>query len=48
MEGQGTPLQIVGRLLEQGFLKGTDKNGNPVKIRSALRFGGVGAEDDIS
>ena len=31
-----------------GFLQGSDSNGEPVKIRAALRFGGVGAEDDIS
>ncbi len=46
--GQGTPLQIVGRLFEQKFLHGFDKNGNRVKIKSALRFGGVGSEDDLS
>lgn len=48
LPGQGTPLQIVGRLTEMGFLRGFDKDGKPVKIRSALRFGGVGSEDDIS
>jgi hypothetical protein len=48
MDGQGTPMQIVGRLMEEHFLQGYDKNGEPVKLRSALRFGGVGAEDDIS
>lgn len=48
LSGQGTPLQIVGRLVEEGFLEGYDKDGRPVKIRSALRFGGVGAEDDLS
>jgi flavin-dependent dehydrogenase len=46
--GHGTPLQIVGRLNEEHFLQGFDKDGKPVKIRSALRFGGVGSEDDIS
>lgn len=46
--GQGTPLQLVGRLVEEGFLQGYNKEGQPVRIRSALRFGGVGAEDDIS
>ena len=48
LHGQGTPLQIVGRLLEEHFLNGFDKDGKPVRIQSALRFGGVGAEDDIS
>jgi len=46
--GFGTPLQIVGRLNEEHFIKGFDKHGAHVKIRSALRFGGVGSEDDIS
>lgn len=46
--GQGTPVQIAGRLLEEHFLEGRDRQGNVVKIRAALRFGGVGAEDDIS
>lgn len=48
LKGQGTPVQIIGRLIEGDFLRGFDKNGDPVKIRAALRFGGVGAEDDIS
>jgi hypothetical protein len=48
LPGQGTPLQIVGRLFEEHFLYGFDKAGTQVKIQSALRFGGVGAEDDIS
>ena len=48
LKGQGTPVQIIGRLIEGDFLRGSDKNGDPVKIRAALRFGGVGAEDDIS
>ncbi|MCL4866574.1 MAG: hypothetical protein KJZ47_11835, partial [Gemmatimonadales bacterium] len=46
--GVGTPLQIVGRLNEEHFIKGFDKHGAHVKVRSALRFGGVGSEDDIS
>jgi len=46
--GQGTPVQIAGRLFEEHFLEGRDRNGEVVRIRSALRFGGVGAEDDIS
>jgi flavin-dependent dehydrogenase len=48
LHGQGTPLQIVGRLFEEHFLHGFDKDGKPVRIQSALRFGGVGSEDDIS
>ena len=48
LKGQGTPVQIIGRLIEGDFLRGFDQNGDPVKIRAALRFGGVGAEDDIS
>jgi flavin-dependent dehydrogenase len=46
--GQGAPYQIVGRLLEGGFLRGFDRNDQPVRPPAALRFGGVGAEDDIS
>jgi DNA-binding PadR family transcriptional regulator len=46
--GQGTPYQILGRLHEQGMIRGFDKDGNTVHIRQALRFGGVGSEDDIS
>ena len=48
LKGQGTPVQVIGRLTENGFLQGFDENGDPVKIQAALRFGGVGAEDDIS
>ncbi|MGQ0767060.1 MAG: NAD(P)/FAD-dependent oxidoreductase [Gemmatimonadota bacterium] len=46
--GQGTPVQIVGRLFEHHLLQATDRDGKPVKLRTALRFGGVGSEDDIS
>ena len=46
--GHGSPMQIIGRLNEEHFVNGYDKDGNHVKIRSALRFGGVGSEDDIS
>lgn len=46
--GHGAPLQIIGRLNEEHFIKGYDKEGQHVAIRSALRFGGVGSEDDIS
>ena len=45
---QGTPLQVVARLVEQGFLQGYDKDGKPVKLHTTPRFGGVGGEDDIS
>jgi len=48
LKGPGTPVQIIGRLTENGFLEGFDRHGDPVRIRAALRFGGVGAEDDIS
>jgi len=48
LDAAGTPVQIVGRLLEEGFLRGYDKDGESVPIRFALRFGGVGAEDDLS
>lgn len=46
--GMGTPLQILGRLNEEHFIKGFDKDGHHVRVRSALRFGGVGSEDDLS
>jgi hypothetical protein len=46
--GHGAPLQIIGRLNEEHFIKGFDKEGKHVVINSALRFGGVGSEDDIS
>jgi hypothetical protein len=46
--GVGTPLQILGRLDEKHFLKGYDKDGKLVRVSRALRFGGVGSEDDIS
>lgn len=46
--GQGTPYQILGRLHEQGMIRGYNKDGKIVHIRQALRFGGVGSEDDIS
>ncbi|HEX5069209.1 MAG TPA: NAD(P)/FAD-dependent oxidoreductase [Vicinamibacterales bacterium] len=45
---QGTPYQILGRLHEQGMIRGYDASGQAVHIRQALRFGGVGSEDDIS
>lgn len=46
--GVGSPMQIIGRLYEEHFIKGYDASGQFVPIRSALRFGGVGSEDDIS
>jgi flavin-dependent dehydrogenase len=46
--GQGTTYQILGRLHEQGMIRGYDDQGQQVHIRQALRFGGVGSEDDIS
>jgi hypothetical protein len=46
--GQGTPLQIVTRLIEDGLLQGYDPTGRPRTIHASLRFGGVGADDDLS
>lgn len=46
--GDSTPLQVLGRLLEEGFLQGFNTQGEPVTIRTPLRFGGVGADDDVS
>ena len=46
--GQGTPLQLVGRLMEGGFLRGYDKNGELIQVKPPLQFAGVGAEDDFS
>jgi flavin-dependent dehydrogenase len=48
MGGQGTPVQVLGRLFEHHMLSAVDKNGQPVRLRAALRFGGVGSEDDLS
>ncbi|MDZ4674387.1 MAG: NAD(P)/FAD-dependent oxidoreductase [Gemmatimonadota bacterium] len=48
LDSSGTPLQIIGRLNEEHFIRGFDKAGERVRIQSALRFGGVGSEDDIS
>jgi len=45
---KGIPLQVILGLLEENFLEGRDQDGNPVKIQTALRFGGVGADDDMS
>ncbi len=44
----GPPDQVIQRLLENDFLEGFDKDGNLVDIEGALRFGGVGADDDMS
>jgi flavin-dependent dehydrogenase len=46
--GQGTAFQLVNKLHEDGMLCGYDADGKLVRIRQILRFGGVGAEDDIS
>jgi flavin-dependent dehydrogenase len=46
--GEASPLQLVGRLWEAGFLHGEDSQGRPARVRSQLRFGGVGNEDDLS
>ena len=40
--------EILGRLFEERLLSASDRQGQPVRLRSALRFGGVGAEDDLS
>ncbi len=45
---QGTPLQLVGRLMEGGFLRGFDKNGERIHVKPPLQFAGVGAEDQFS
>jgi hypothetical protein len=44
----GPPDQVIQRLLENDFLEGFDREGNRVEIEGALRFGGVGADDDMS
>ncbi len=46
--GQGTPFEIVRRLFDDGFLEGRTAAGDVVHLQNVLRFGGVGAEDDIS
>ncbi len=45
---ESNPVQLVGRLLDEGFLQGFNKQGDPVTVRMPLRFGGVGSDDDIS
>jgi hypothetical protein len=45
--GTETPLQMISRLTEEGFLQGY-RAGKPVRVQTPLRFGGVGADDDIS
>ena len=46
--GKGAPYQLVGKLIENGFLRGYDKNNDLVRFEPPLRLGGVGADDDIS
>lgn len=46
--GHGDPFEIIRRLFDESLIEGRDKNGELVHLRSVLRFGGVGAEDDIS
>jgi hypothetical protein len=43
-----SPERIVHRLYEDGFLQGYDENGDPVYIEFAMRFGGVGGDDDLT
>jgi hypothetical protein len=42
------PLLLIRRFLEEGLLQGYDRAGEPARITSPMRFGGVGADDDIS
>ena len=46
--GHGNPFEVIRRLFEEGFLEGKNKMGEVVHLQNVLRFGGVGAEDDIS
>jgi hypothetical protein len=48
LDSSFSPLQAVLRMFEEGLLQGLDHDGCPVQIRTTLRFGGVGAEDDLS
>ena len=48
LKGPGNPLQIISRFVEEGLLQGYDDAGRSGPVRTALRFGGVGADDDIS
>jgi len=48
LDSVGPPDQVIQRLLESDFLEGFDQEGNLVDIEAALRFGGVGADDDMS
>ncbi len=44
----GSPVHIIGRLVEEGLIAGYDDDGEPVKVAFALRFGGVFSDDDFS
>lgn len=46
--GQATAFEVTRRLFEAGFLEGRDSSGEVVRLQNVLRFGGVGADDDIS
>ena len=40
--------RIVHRLFEDGFLQGYDDDGEPVQVEIAMRFGGVGGDDELT
>jgi hypothetical protein len=46
--GAGSVDQLVLHAFEDDFLRGYDKQGHHVRIHGGLRFGGVGAGDDLS
>jgi hypothetical protein len=48
VDGAGFVDQLILHLFEEDFLVGYDKEGQHVPIRGGLRFGGVGAGDDLS
>ena len=42
------PTQVVGEMLESGFLTGYDSDNRPLRVESPLRFSGVGARDPLA
>lgn len=48
MEGHTSPLEMIMRLIEDGFLEAVDKGGEPYRLPRILRFAGVGGHDSFS
>ena len=48
MDGHVSPLEMIMRLIEDGFLDALDKSGEPYRMPRVLRFAGVGGHDSFS